>query len=530
MPLNGPNQVRWVRGIGYPRVRKGGSYGMEITVSLSKDSRDRHDHFEDDAIALHKGDFDLSVFNGLPMRRNHKTKPGDIGQWDGAKINDKNELEVWGQIHSHTDAGYNAICDFDHGLLNGISIKFHAAVSPEKRVLGKRIEEMSLTPTGGAHYDNCFVTVACSKPQVTTAICYTPKLGGTSSNSKKYQTQGGTSTSMNNLNTAQQTNGQPPSQAPAQSSQNIPQQQAPQQNTPQQPTGSQNPLGDAQNYAALIEDLKAQLKKENDAKKNFQKQLNEEQAVIKGYREKEQKETEARNAKILADLPGTLDVLSKLAGVKSAKELNPKTVEYLKSAWTNPEHEQLLNMTKNAALRLVALEKEQKQWHAQRKQLGDEVRAGTVSVAAGKAQHLLEQIREEERRESMRKLSANSLSFQDVYTPNQQEQQSQQSQQPPTRPIENTANQRTDIFGSPNIPLVRGPQPTKFDLNPAFGAQLQQQPQQHVPSTVTVGASAPKVPQQNVGRFSNWMSESEARGLVQVKLSRAPMQINGSQM
>ncbi len=214
-PLTGKRNVRFFRGIGYPHVGKGSTFMKQVKVSLSKESQEKHLHFDDPVIKLHDGDFDLSQFNGLPLRRMHNKKDGedfnygDIGVIDGAKINDHRELEVWGSIYGNTENGYDAIADYDHGLLTGLSIQYHNQVMDGTNLmLGKTIEEMSLTDTGGAHYDSCLVTVSCSKFTTTKNDGYSTNNEGKKNNYSDSSEESGISMADNSNNNAPQGNAQ----------------------------------------------------------------------------------------------------------------------------------------------------------------------------------------------------------------------------------------------------------------------------------------------------------------------------------
>lgn len=420
-PLHGQRKIRFFRGILYPYVRKGNTFLKKVTISLSKRSQEEHLHFDDPVIALHDGDFELDIFKGLPVRRTHNTKDGkphmygDIGVWDGAKINDKRELEAWGQLYGDIPEGYQAILDYDHKELTGLSIKFVNHISKDNLMLGKTIVEGSLTPTGGAHYDDCFITVSCSKKTTTNNNNYIPNSDDKRNN---YENCGNKS-----MSDTSQMNGQP-----VEGNGNMsPQSGGYFPNGDVNQKEDNNPLSDNNSLGKLINDLRGQLKTENEAKKAANAKLAEQEKALllaqkktKFYEDKDKKMVEEKNKEILKELPDVLSVLSSCAGIKDVSELNPDTVKLIQTAWTDPAHRQLMDMTKAAAKAMTEHRKEQRMWAAQKKQFGSHMNSTAVEVGAAKAHIMLDNVQEDNRRERLRQQKSGLPSYDEVYVPDSQ--------------------------------------------------------------------------------------------------------------
>lgn len=516
-PLHGSRKVRYFRGILYPHVRKGNTFLKKVVVSLSKNSQEEHLHFDDPVIALHDGDFDLNIFGGLPVRRGHNKKNGkshmfgDIGVWDGAMINKKRELEAWGRLYGDIPEGYQAIVDYDHGDLTGLSIKFINHISDGSNLmLGKTIEEGSLTPTGGAHYDDCLITVSCSKNPTTNSNSYTTNSEDKRNNYWDCEDIKDIPMNDNGSNNSQlgQGNGNAPPQSIGQFSNGNNNQQE-----------EKNPLGNNNGIGGLINELRGQLKTENEAKKSSNARLAEQdkallllQKEVKFFKEKEQKRVEEKNKEILKDLPDVLNILSSFAGIKDVSELNPKTVKLIETAWTDPDHQQFMEMTKSAARAMVEHEKEGKLWAAQRKRFGMQMKSNNVAVGASQAQNMLDNVKDDNRRERLRQQKM-GLAFEDVYTPSTEEVENEfGSQYNGLFSGSNYGNWgHTEALSSnaiplgPEVPIVRKTGPT---MSKEFSAMSN-----YSVRDISVGAAAPKHREQreSVGKVRRYEPHPENR-------------------
>ena len=403
--LHGKRRERYFRGRLYPHIKKGSSFLKVVTTSLSKESQDRHEHFEDDAFVLHEDDIGLDQFTCSPLRRMHNDKIGDIGQIDGAEILRNRELWVWGRMFGDIEEGYKAIVDHDHGRLQGLSIQYHSQVANDSNLmLGKTLVESSLTDTGGAHYNNCQVTVSCSK-------------GSSTANNNYSRDNQGKRSNYNNRKEfiffpsrnlyiyiffflAMENNNSLPAAGV--------QQQAP------------NPLAPSEDVGTLINNLKNEMKQEHQAKTEYKGKLDQQSAEMAElkkqlgvFMEEKRLAKEANDKEILKDFPAVLETMSKTTGTKD--QLDAKTIGLLEKMWTDPSHAAFMNATKSTVARLNELELEKKQWEIEKKKLGHHINSSRVAVPASKANFALDEVRENNRREQLRQQKG-GLKFNDVYS------------------------------------------------------------------------------------------------------------------